>query len=298
MGSAPRARPSSSPSSIRRPDVARDVALERRLEDLEMAMFEDFYRALPPEPAESLGIEASRVGRSLRLTARGIDHPFFNRVMGVGLDEPAEDVLAWAMDHYGSAGVRRWMLQVPPHAETDTFRSASTARGVIRLPGWTKHLASASIEVSASSELQVERVDAGAAEWAEIVADGFGFPEPLMPWLEGLARRDGWHLYLALDGDEAVAAAALYAGQPTDSGSRIGELTLAATLPDHRGRGAQSKLVARRIRDAHEMGLDWIATETDEQRPDRPNPSYRNLIRLGLSARHVRGNWGPPKPVA
>lgn len=261
-------------------------------------MFEDFYHALPAEPAESLGIEAIRAGASLCLTARGIDHPFFNRVMGVGLDGPAEDALVWAADHYGSVGIRRWMLQVPPHAESDTFRAASSAHGVIRLPGWTKHVVSTSTDVSARSELRVEPVRDRAAQWARIVADGFGFPAPLTPWLEALADRDDWHLYLALDGDEAVAAAALYVGPPMSSDPPMGELTLTATLPDHRGRGAQSKLVARRIRDARDMGLDWIVTETDEQLPGRPNPSYRNLIRLGLPARYVRGNWGPPKPAA
>ncbi len=57
-------------------------------------------------------------------------------------------------------------------------------------------------------------------------------------------------------------------------------------------------MIARRIRDARRMGLDWLVTETDEDLPDKPNPSYRNIVRLGLPVRYVRSNWGPPPPGA
>lgn len=43
--------------------------------------------------------------------------------------------------------------------------------------------------------------------------------------------------------------------------------------------------------------MEWIVTETDEELPDRPNPSYHNMLRLGLPVRYVRANLGPPKPT-
>ena len=33
---------------------------------------------------------------------------------------------------------------------------------------------------------------------------------------------------------------------------------------------------------------------TDEELPEKSNPSYRNVVRLGLPVRYVRANWGPP----
>ncbi len=44
------------------------------------------------------------------------------------------------------------------------------------------------------------------------------------------------------------------------------------------------------------MGLEWLVTETDEELPDRPNPSYHNIVRAGMPVRYVRANWGPPPP--
>jgi len=54
--------------------------------------------------------------------------------------------------------------------------------------------------------------------------------------------------------------------------------------------------VARRVADARTAGAPWVVCETDEERPERPNPSTRNLVRLGVPVAYVRANWGPPKP--
>ncbi len=75
------------------------------------------------------------------------------------------------------------------------------------------------------------------------------------------------------DGDEPAACAALYV---------LGPFATLGFGPDFRGRGAQSGLILRRLQDAASIGRDWIVSEADEELPDRPNPSYHNLVRLGL----------------
>ena len=65
----------------------------------------------------------------------------------------------------------------------------------------------------------------------------------------------------------------------------------AATLPEHRGKGAQSALLAERIGRAAELGCDVVVTETGEQRDDRPSNSYRNILRAGFSEVAVIANW-------
>ena len=284
--------------------------LERLLEEVEVDQYLDFYEALPSPVAQELGIALHRSGRRLRFTATGFDHPMFNRVMGVGLDDgPDPDGVGGAAvdraaKHYGSLGVRRWMVQLLPHLQGPGFEDRVRPRGVVRLRGWTKHLGPASLRITATTELRLcaldeveivgEKGEGPEEVWAGIVIRNFGLPEAFAPWLAALGRRDRWRLYLALDGPTPVATAALFL---CDSpAGRFGQLTFGSTLPDHRGRGAQSALVARRIHDARALGAEWIVSETDEDLPDRPNPSYRNLVRLGLPAVYVRGNWGPPKP--
>jgi GNAT superfamily N-acetyltransferase len=275
--------------------------LERLLESVEASMHEDIYDAIPPELAAASRVDVNRGGDCLRLTARGFDHPMFNRVISVGLGSPdpedaAFKALAQAEAHYRAAGVRRWMLQVLPSVESRRFRAAAAERGIVRLRGWAKHLGPSSAPVQAASDLQVIQVAERrhAVAWARIVVEAFSLPPDFVPWFAALAGREGWFLYLALDGETPVASGALHLVDR--DGARFGQLSFAGTRRSHRGRGAQSALVARRVADAAAMGAAWIVAETDEELPDRPNPSYHNLVRLGFPVAYVRANWGPPKP--
>jgi predicted GNAT family acetyltransferase len=249
---------------------------------------------MPAELADAQGMECRREGKLLRLTARAMDHPMVNRVMGVGLDRSAEQELDALAEHYADAGIRRWMMQVLPHVETETFRKACEERGFVKLRGWAKHVGPSTLEITANTDLRVERVGEDRAQsWAAVVGETFGVHPELIPWLARLGGREKWRLYGAFDGNELVAAAALYVHDET-----FGALNWAGTKESHRGRGAQSALIARRFEDARELGLKWLCTETDEELPDKPNPSYHNMVRLGLPVKYVRANWGPPKPEA
>jgi hypothetical protein len=283
--------------------------MERLLESVEAGMYEDLYRAAPPSLARELGVEATREGGALRLTVREFGHPMFNRIMHVGLPTgsgpPAETpsaVLDLGEAHYRDAGVRRWLVQLLPHLETDEFRAEARGRGLVRHRGWAKHLGPArGSGPPPEADLRVVGLEEGgsgdqalANAWARIVAEGFGIPESLVPWFEALHGREGWRLYLALDGDVPAAAAGLFLSSV--DGTSFGHLGFAATLPRFRNRGAQSGLIAHRLWDADRLGADWIVSETDEELPDRPNHSYHNLVRMGLPVAYVRANWGPPKP--
>lgn len=268
------------------------VELERTLEVVERQLYADLYRAVPRELAREFGISASREAGALRLTATGVDHPFFNRVMGVGLERaPDRHWSKTQADHFRSSGIRRFMLQILPHIETEALRQDLTHLGLQRLRGWAKHVGPARGVSGVRSDLDVERIHRDRAEtWARLCGEGFHLPAALQPWLAETVGRADWYHYLAFAGDRPAACAALVVN------GRFATLCFAATAPEHRRRGAQSALIARRMADAAGLECRWVVSETDEELPDRPNPSYRNVIRLGLPVRYVRANWGPPKP--
>jgi ribosomal protein S18 acetylase RimI-like enzyme len=279
---------------------------ERLLEHAELELYRDFYRALPSPLSASAGIsvtpdagpDAPPVLGPTHFRAVGFDHPMFNRTMGIVTPEAAATALSEAREHFAAAGIRRWMLQVAPDAEDAGFRAAAAAAGLVRLRGWARHVgraddAARTGEARRATDLELARIGAEDAEpWARIVVESFRLPEAFVPWLAALAHRPGWHLYLARHRGDPVASAALFL--PDAEG--LAHLTFAGTRPEFRGRGAQSALVALRIADARAMGARWIVSETDENLPDRPNPSTRNLLRLGLPVLYVRANWGPPPP--
>jgi ribosomal protein S18 acetylase RimI-like enzyme len=70
----------------------------------------------------------------------------------------------------------------------------------------------------------------------------------------------------------------------------VGSLFAASTLPKARGRGAQSALVAARVRAAAELGLRWLVVETAQEVPEG-NSSLHNVRRLGFETQYERGQW-------
>ena len=122
------------------------------------------------------------------------------------------------------------------------------------------------------------------------MATGYGLPDAAGPWIAEAPDR-GWTCWLALDGDEPAAAAALYVAEAA------GYLGFAATLEQHRRKGAQNGLLAARIRRARERGCDVVLTETGELREGLPSNSYRNILRAGFEEGAVTANWLRPSAI-
>src|SRR5947209_929114 len=154
--------------------------------------------------------------------------------------------------------------------------------------GWMKF--SRGLEDLPEPRTDLELVEAGpdrGADFGRAVTLGFGLPARVADWLARLPGRDGWHCLVAFDGSQPVAAGALHVHEQT------GWVGIAATLPSHRGRGAQSSILAARIRRAAELGCTLVVTETGELVPDRPSNSYRNIVRAGFEPRYLRPNYVP-----
>ena len=124
-----------------------------------------------------------------------------------------------------------------------------------------------------------------AEDFARIVVAAFEFDPTLAPFAWAPMGRPGWSHYLGFDGADAVAAGALFVT------ADVAWLGYGATLESHRGRGGQSALFARRLADARIAGCRLAITETGEDTPEEPNPSYRNMLRAGFELAYFRSNW-------
>jgi GNAT superfamily N-acetyltransferase len=152
---------------------------------------------------------------------------------------------------------------------------------------WMKFSRDASAAVSPPSELSVdETTDHDAFE--RTITAAFEAPAGAVRF-DGLAGQPGWTLFLARAGDEPAGAAALFVH------AGVGWLGIAGTVPEHRGKGAQSALLAARIARGRELGVHAFTTETGERVPDRPSASYRNILRAGFEEAYLRQNLLAPK---
>jgi GNAT superfamily N-acetyltransferase len=242
---------------------------------------------------ERVALEASRafssateVGGAVVLSVpEAPDSPMLNRVVGLGIERPATDPDVDAALSAIDAGVT-FYVALTTGARPVELPEWLRARGLE--PGWGWMAFRRGVEDPASVETSLRLVEVKtrdeAAAFARVVRVSYELPEETEPRLARLPDV-GWLCWLAFDGGEAAGAGALYAAE------RVAYLSFAGTLPEHRGKGAQSALLGARISRAAGLGCDVVVTETGERRGDRPSNSYRNILRAGFTEDAVTANW-------
>ena len=251
----------------------------------EAEAYADMFAAAPAD----WGLCVERLGSAIALVAPPINTMLFNRVLGLGVIEPASEIhLMEAIALYRQADVHHFGIQLSPIAQPRPLTDWLQARGLRRADNWAKVYRAAAEPIEVHSELRVESIGPEyASDFARVACTAFGMPPALQPWLENLANRANWRAYLAFDGDQPVACGALFVR------GEVGWLGVAGTLPAYRRRGGQGALMAQRIRDAAGLGCRWVVTETGEDLPARPNPSFHNMLRTGFTLAYQRPNYLP-----
>jgi GNAT superfamily N-acetyltransferase len=257
--------------------------LARLVEETEAMAYADLLRAAPPE----WQCQAERTPAGWLLLAPGLDILVFNRLVGCGIVEPAQrsDVEA-AVARFQRAKLTKFGVQLSPAAQPPGVSRWLTEAGLAIRDRWTKLYRPASGVDPVQTNLAVHLAGVEVRKiFAEIITTGFGMPVDARPWIESIAGRSGWRCYLAWKDSEPVAGAALYVH------GEIAWLGVTSTLPAARRQGAQGALLRRRIEDARRLGCRWLVTETAEELPTRPNPSYHNVRRAGFTVAYQRPNF-------
>jgi GNAT superfamily N-acetyltransferase len=256
---------------------------------------------MTPSAIESIGYRAMlalypgarRVGgATLMKSELAPDSPMLNRVVGLGIEQPATeaiiDEISAAMD-----GVR-YFVAISPSARPAGVSEWLSARGFVPGWGWMQFTRSVEDAPAAETNLRIELIGAErSADFARVLVHGFELPPALHDWARAVPAIPGWSAWLALDGEIAVGSGALFVD------GELGYLGFGATLESHRGRGSQTAMLAARIRHAAALGCRVVITETGEKLPDRPSKSYRNIVRAGFREEFVVRNWlAPPRAAA
>jgi GNAT superfamily N-acetyltransferase len=252
----------------------------------ELNAFVDLYEAAP----EELGARVERLGGAVCLTLQVVPRSaMFNRALALGLEPPATELdVAEIAGFFREHGVD-WCAAVAPHAEPPELSRWLNAHGLAPGYAWAKFRRGLDQLPEEPGELQVERVDGGKARtFAEVFVRGYGVPEVMTEWLAGLPERDGWYCFVAYDGSVPAASGALF------SSEGVGWLGIAATLPEHRRRGAQGALLSARIHAAAGADCEVVVTETGALAEGKPSGSYRNILRAGFELDYVRANYVSP----
>jgi GNAT superfamily N-acetyltransferase len=210
-----------------------------------------------------------------------------NRAIGLGLDSALSEAQLEAAAGFFEERGTNWWVSLAPDAGPGAA-GLLDRRGFEPDYAWVKFTREAVDVSETETTLRVALARGSYARaFGEIVQRCYDFAPFVADWMTALADTS-WRCYVALEGEAAVATGALFARDG------IGYLSFAATLPEHRRKGAQGALLARRIREARELGCELVVTETGERVEGRPNNSYRNIERAGFQAAYVRPNYRAP----
>jgi len=262
-------------------------ALVTELEQSELRAWTTLYRSAPPAAVSACGIGIREFGPATALWMSRVDVLACNRVLGLGLEgAPDPKVVDEIVASYEQSLVPRFFAQLAPGTAVGPTIEVIEGAGFAHHSNWVRLVRDISPPGPSPTTLRIEEVGtAHATVFGDTLCQGFGWrPELALP-VAAIVGTPGWKFYLAFDGDRPMGTAALAID------GRVGWLSFASTLPEARGLGSQSALVARRIMDAKTAGCQILSVETSEETPAKEAPSYRNILRSGFEVAYVRPNY-------
>jgi hypothetical protein len=268
------------------PDLDPDVA--RWLEMAEARAYFDAYTAAAGQPGNPAGAAATVIGEAVAFGLTAIDVGFFNRTIGLGIPrEATRDDVDSAASFYRGLGLARSAIQVAPGARPPDLPDWISAEGYALGGRWVKLWHDLREIDEPPPALRIERIDTSLTGiWADACLAAFGMPPQVRPIATATIGRPGWAHYLGYDGETPVSTAAMRIEDD------IAWLGYGATLESSRGRGWQTAMLLRRLRDARDAGCRLAVTETGEETEKDPvNHSYRNMLRAGFHLGYARRNW-------
>lgn len=257
-----------------------------RAEGLEAAAWADLFAAPGVTTRHALGLKVeSRDGMTV-LRAPGIDHPLFNRVLGLHPQASPVVVRAIVRD-FERDGVGRFFVHVGDELEPSLAPWLSDELGLHRFHRAWVDLERGGARLGPSEAPPAREASfAHADEAAGLLLRAFDLPDEAGAPLAALVGRPSWDVVVSLDRDEVVAAGCSFVGDGA-------YLAMGATRPSHRRRGLQRALVHARVARGLARGATYFASATGEAVPGEAQPSYDNLVRAGFRPSHRRSSWGP-----
>jgi GNAT superfamily N-acetyltransferase len=200
-----------------------------------------------------------------------------------GLVEPAsEATIDELVELFRPVGAP-FRIYLSPVVRPEGLEAMLEAKGFTRVRSSAKVYRSMSNLPEPRTDLLVTEVGAEARpDVVRALAGGFGMPAERGEIVAERVAKPDWRWFLAYDGDEPAGVGALFVMDGA------GWLGYGATLPEYRGRGAQTSIIAARVAAASEMGCEYVTSDTWEDTLEEPVTSYRNMVRNGFELLYVR----------
>ncbi|NIT60845.1 MAG: hypothetical protein GWN00_32955, partial [Aliifodinibius sp.] len=157
-----------------------DHELMQELEQQEATYWGEYYRNVPPEIMNELGVDFLRVAEVSAGVAANIDILAFNRVIGFGMQSVTENQSDEIIDFYKDTGARCFFVQLSPAAKPDNLPELLQSKGLEYYNNWVKWFREIEPLSVPDSKLPIEQIgEENVDTFAEILTTAFDWPEAL-----------------------------------------------------------------------------------------------------------------------
>jgi GNAT superfamily N-acetyltransferase len=270
------------------------LALERRLEANEIAAWRAMCRPPAPAIAAQLGLGYAEQGGALLIWNRAAPTLLFNRILALGVFEPADDALIDALLARAHAEKSRCMIQLAPGVQPADLAARLQARGLRAQPAWLMHsraLDDNLPETVVPAGYRIEQVaPAEAAAWGDALLAAWGFPAAAAAGALALALTLIQHpdatCFAAIEQSSGLVVGG---GALVVSGD-VGGLYSDGVRVAHRRHGIQEALIVARLAEARRRGCALACSQTLEA-----HSSQHNMALAGFEIAYKRQNFVTPK---
>ena len=266
---------------------AADAALAHAADALELAAFDSLAALAPAAAIAAHGLQRTRIAGTLAFASRARVGRVYNHGFGAGLTHdlaPAD--LAGLVNFCEVGGAKACTISVPVGPHADRIAQMLRTAGFVWHDPVLRLVRDAAPAPAAASDLRVRALTGEDADaFGGVLCSAFPFPEGTREWFGRLTRAPHWRCFGAFEGDTLVGCGALFMR------ADHAWFGMGATLASHRGRGAQSALIAARITAARAAGATLLAAETGDDTPEKPNSSTHNAERLGFRRLYLRPTY-------
>lgn len=255
--------------------------LAETLEKSETDYMVDRMNAIKEREGNPEGIEIKQFGNCTAFYSRTMAWGQFNNVKGPLSKEMIDDII-----EYYEQRKRNFEFQIIPGTANQEVLKLLAEKGYYQsVFHTTMYCEPQEMDIGPEDELVIRELHEDEMDlYAEIHCLGTGLSLDGKPYVAAnnqvLYSRQGWKFYLGLYKDVPAAVAVMYMKDQTAS------LTFAATLPEFRGRGFQTRLIQRRIHEAYDNNCNLVVGQCAYC-----STSHRNMERAGMRIGYTRATW-------
>ena len=269
-----------------------DVDIAQQVEAHEARAWAACVEAAAAAPGNPLAASVDRSSGVAAPALAALNVGLFNRVIGLGVPEATVETVDGILASYADRGQTNFVVEVAPVAVPPELTTTLAERGLVdggyrQAKTWRRP---APDDTPAAGEVvMLGPNDADA--FARVNCAAWQVPEFLGAWFGATFGVDGFtHYGVKLDG-LVVSTGAMFVSDG------LAWLGFGATLPDHRGRGMQTAVLARRVDEAARLGCTLVHSETAAHTADNHNHSLANMISVGFDHGYDKQWWVPAPPT-